>query len=116
MKTLIVSLFGAVALSLVVFQTEASAQATTQPDPTTGGTVESAPAKDAPTAPGAPSTKNAESEASGIAARIEDARKQGKDVSNAEVEEKQGEAALQAGYKAEALQHFQRAKEDLGNM
>ena len=114
MKTLILSLFGAIALSLVVFQTQAAAQAMTQPNPATGGTVETAPAKDAPAAPGAPTTMSAESEASGIATRIEDARKQGKDVSHAEVEEKQGEAALQAGYKAEALQHFQRAKEDLG--
>jgi hypothetical protein len=114
MNTLIISLIGALALSFLVFQTQAKAQAMTQPNPATGGTVEPVPSKDAPSAPGAPSTMNAESEASGIAARIEDARKQGKDVSHAEVEEKQGEAALQAGYKAEALQHFRRAKEDLG--
>ena len=48
--------------------------------------------------------------------RIEEARKQGKDVSKAEAEQKQGQAALQAGYKAEAAQHFHRAKEDLGTM
>jgi len=114
MKPLILSLFGATALSLVVFQAQAAAQAMSEPNPATGGSVEPAPAKDAPAAPGAPTTMNAESEANGIAARIEDARKQGKDVSHAEVEEKQGEAALQAGYKAEAVQHFQRAKEDLG--
>jgi hypothetical protein len=82
----------------------------------TGGTVAPAPAKDAPAAPGAQSAGNAESEAGSIASRIEAARKQGKDVSKAEAEEKQGEAALQAGYKAEAAQHFDRAKQDLGTM
>ena len=75
-----------------------------------------APAKEAPAVPGAPSAENAESEASSIAVRIEQARKQGKDVTKAEIEEKQGEAALQAGYKAEAAQHFNRAKQDLGTM
>ena len=75
-----------------------------------------APAKDAPSAPGTQSVGNAEHEASSIAARIEQARKQGKDVSKAEAEEKQGEAALQAGYKAEAGQHFERAKQALGTM
>ncbi len=75
-----------------------------------------APAKEAPAAPGAQSAGNAESEAGSIASRIEAARKQGKDVSKAEAEEKQGEAALQAGYKAEAAQHFDRAKQDLGTM
>jgi hypothetical protein len=82
----------------------------------TGGTVAPAPAKDAPAAPGAQSPENAESEASSIAMRIEAARKQGKDVSKAEIEEKQGEAALRGGYKAEAAQHFDRAKQDLGTM
>ena len=82
----------------------------------TGGTVAPAPAKDAPAAPGSQSVGNAESEASSIASRIEQARKQGKDVSQAEAEEKQGEAALQAGYKAEAAQHFDRARQDLGTM
>jgi hypothetical protein len=81
-----------------------------------GGTVAPAPANEAPAAPGSQSAGNAESEASGIASRIEAARKQGKDVSKAEAEEKQGEAALQAGYKAEAAQHFDRAKQDLGTM
>jgi len=89
------------------------AQATQQGNPATGGTVSGLPAKDAPSAPGSQSVGNAESEASSIATRIEQARKQGKDVSHAETEEKQGEAALQAGYKAEAAQHFQRAKDDL---
>ena len=74
------------------------------------------PNKDAPAAPGAQSVSNAEGEANSIASRIEQARKQGKDVSKAETEEKQGEAALQAGYKAEAAQHFERAKDDLGTM
>src|SRR5208282_5060800 len=82
----------------------------------TGGTVAPAPARDAPAAPGSQNPNNAESEASSIAAKIEQARKQGKDVSQAELEEKQGEAALRAGYKAEAAQHFQRAKQDLGTM
>ena len=82
----------------------------------TGGTVAPAPAKEAPSVAGAPSAENAESEASAIASRIEEARKQGKDVSKAEAEQKQGQAALQAGYKAEAAQHFNRAKEDLGTM
>jgi len=82
----------------------------------TGGTVAPAPAKEAPAAAGAPSTENAENEASAIATKIEEARKQGKDVSKAEAEQKQGQAALQAGYKAEAAQHFHRAKEDLGTM
>ena len=82
----------------------------------TGGTVAPAPAKEAPAVAGAPSVANAESEASAIASKIEEARKQGKDVSRAEAEQKQGQAALQAGYKAEAAQHFNRAKEDLGTM
>lgn len=82
----------------------------------TGGTVAPAPAKEAPAVPGAPSVASAESEASGIASKIEEARKQGKDVSKAEAEQKKGQAALQAGYKAEAAQHFNRAKEDLGTM
>ena len=82
----------------------------------TGGTVAPAPPKEAPAAPGAQTVGNAESEANSIASRIEAARKQGKDVTKAEMEEKQGEAALQAGYKAEAQQHFNRAKQDLGTM
>jgi hypothetical protein len=82
----------------------------------TGGTVAPAPAQEAPAAPGAQSANSAESEASSIAAKIEQARKQGKDVSQAELEEKQGEAALRGGYKAEAAQHFDRAKQDLGTM
>ncbi len=82
----------------------------------TGGTVAPAPAKEAPAAPGIQSTNNAEGEASSIAAKIEQARKQGKDVTKAEIEEKQGEAALRGGYKAEAAQHFDRAKQDLGTM
>ncbi len=82
----------------------------------TGGTVAPAPAKEAPAAPGMQSTNNAEGEASSIAAKIEQARKQGKDVTKAEIEEKQGEAALRGGYKAEAAQHFDRAKQDLGTM
>jgi hypothetical protein len=82
----------------------------------TGGTVPPAPAKDAPAAPGTQSVGNAENEASNIAARIEAARKQGKDVTQAELEEKQGEAALRGGYRAEAAQHFDRAKQDLGTM
>ena len=82
----------------------------------TGGTVARAPAKDAPAAPGSQSANSADSEASSIAAKIEQARKQGKDVSQAELEEKQGEAALRGGYRAEAAQHFDRAKQDLGTM
>ena len=85
-------------------------------DSASGGTVAPAPSKDAPSAPGAQSAENAEGEASSIAAKIEQARKAGKDVSKAEAEQKQGQAALQAGYKSEAAQHFQRAKEDLGTM
>ncbi|HLI79795.1 MAG TPA: hypothetical protein VKV03_07415 [Candidatus Binataceae bacterium] len=108
------SVFGIMALSIASVPVPTFAQ--TSPNPATGGTVASAPNKDAPTAPGAPSASNAESEASGIASRIEHARKEGKDVSKAEAEEKQGEAALQAGYKAEAAQHFERAKKDLGAM
>lgn len=87
-----------------------------KPDAATGGTVAPAPAKDAPSAPGSQSAKNAESEASDIALKIEQARKQGKDVGKAEVEEKQGKAALAAGYKAEAAQHFERAEQDLSTM
>ena len=82
----------------------------------TGGTVAPAPAKDAPVAPGAPAGANVEREASLIASKIEQVRKQGKDVSKAEAEEKQGEAALQAGYKAEAAQHFMRARQNLGTL
>jgi hypothetical protein len=86
------------------------------PQSASGGTVASAPAKEAPAAPGSQSASNAESEANSIADKIEKARKQGKDVSKAEAEEKQGEAALQGGYKAEAAQHFERAQQDLGTM
>jgi hypothetical protein len=82
----------------------------------TGGTVAAQPPKDAPSAPGSQSPESAENEASGLAAKIEQARKQGKDVSQAELEEKQGEAALRGGYKAEAAQHFNRVKQDLGTM
>jgi hypothetical protein len=104
-------------LSLMVFSPTTFAQTSAnKPDTATGGTVAPAPAKEAPSAPGSQSAGNAESEASSIASRIEQARKQGKDVSQAEAEEKQGEAALQAGYKAEAAQHFHRAKQDLGTM
>ena len=114
MKPRTLFVFGIMALSLAFVPPAIFAQ--TSGNPATGGTVAPAPEKDAPAAPGAQSASNAESEASGIASRIEQARKQGKDVSKAETEEKQGEAALQAGYKAEAAQHFQRAKEDLGTM
>ena len=104
-------------LSLMVLSPTTFAQTSAnKPDAATGGTVAPAPAKEAPAAPGSQSAGNAESEASSIASRIEQARKQGKDVSQAEAEEKQGEAALQAGYKAEAAQHFQRAKQDLDTM
>jgi len=105
---------GIAALSLALVPSITFAQ--TSPNPATGGTVEPAPEKEAPAAPGAPSVGSAENEASSIAGRIEAARKQGKDVSKAEAEEKKGEAALQAGYKAEASQHFQRAKEQLGGL
>jgi hypothetical protein len=85
-------------------------------DAASGGTVPSAPAKDAPAAPGSQSAANAHSEAKALTAQIEKARQAGKDVSKAATEEKQGEAALQAGYKAEAAQHFERARQDLGTM
>ena len=104
---------GGLILSLLFFSPAAFAQSPPNPS---GGTVPSAPAKDAPSAPDTQSASSAEHEASSIAAKIEQARKQGKDVSKAEMEEKQGEAALQAGYKAEAAQHFDRAKQDLGTM
>jgi len=104
---------GGLILALMLFAPPAFAQSPQNPS---GGTVPSAPAKEAPSAPGTQSVGNAEHEASSIAARIEQARKQGKDVSRAEAEEKQGEAALQAGYKAEAGQHFERAKQALGTM
>jgi hypothetical protein len=104
-------------LSLTLIAPAAFAQTSaSKPNAATGGTVAPAPAKEAPAAPGSPSAASAESEASSIATKIEQARKQGKDVSHAEIEEKQGEAALQAGYKAEATQHFNRAKQDLGMM
>ncbi len=104
-------------LGLMVLPPATFAQTPPQaPQSPSGGTVAPAPAKDAPAAPGSQSVGIAESEASRIASRIEQARKQGKDVSKAEAEEKQGEAALHAGYKAEAAQHFNRAKQDLGTM
>jgi len=102
---------GGLILALILFAPAGFAQ--TPPNPS-GGTVPAAPAKDAPSAPGTQSLGNAEHEASSIAAKIEQARKQGKDVTKAEAEEKQGEAALQAGYKAEAGQHFERAEQALG--
>jgi hypothetical protein len=107
-------IFSALVFSALSLVPSAFAQTTSNPNPVTGGTVAPAPAKEAPAAPGSQSVGNAESEASSIAARIEQARKQGKDVTRAETEEKQGEAALQAGYKAEAAQHFERANDDLG--
>lgn len=112
-----IALAGGLVLSLMFFGPATFAQNPPQTSGSaTGGTVAPAPAKEAPAAPGSQSAENAESEASGIATKIEQARKQGKDVSKAEMEEKQGEAALQAGYKAEAAQHFKRAKQDLGTM
>ena len=100
-------------LVLALFAPMAFAQSPQNPG---GGTVPPAPAKDAPSAPGTESAVSAEHEASSIAAKIEKARKQGKDVSKAEAEEKKGEAALQAGYKSEAGEHFERAKQALGTM
>ena len=94
----------------------ASAVFAQEPGTTSGGTVPSAPAKEAPAAPGSQSPANAESEAKALTAQIEKARQAGKDVGKAEAEEHQGEAALQAGYKAEAAEHFKRAREDLGTM
>ena len=116
MKALIPIMIGVVAFSMMPLAPAAFAQTADKPNPATGGTVAPAPAKEAPTAPGSQSVRNAESEASTIATRIEQARKQGKDVTDGETEEKQGEAALQAGYKAEAAQHFQRAQEELSTM
>jgi hypothetical protein len=113
----IASAAGGLLLSLMTLPFGTFAQTSAnKPDAASGGTVAPAPAKEAPTAPGAQSAENAESEASSIASKIDQARKQGKDVSQAEAEEKQGEAALQGGYKAEAAQHFKRAKQDLGAM
>lgn len=117
MKLRITPAFSSLLLTLILLPLATFAQTSAnKPDAATGGTVTAAPAKEAPVAPGAPSAENAESEASTIASKIEQARKQGKDVSQAEAEEKQGEAALQAGYKAEAAQHFKRAEQDLGTM
>jgi len=107
------SLSGIIIASTLWLAGPSFAQSNPAPNPATGGTIAPIPPKDAPSAPGSQTANNAEKEADSIAARIEEARKQGKDVRNAEVEEKQGEAALQAGYKAEAAQHFQRAKEEL---
>jgi hypothetical protein len=71
--------------------------------------------EEAPAAPGAPNASSAENQAQKLALQIEKARKQGKDVSKAEAEEKQGEAALHAGYRSEATQHFKRAQQELGS-
>jgi hypothetical protein len=117
MKFLNLSAFSGLLLLLILGGPAAFAQSSpNKPDAASGGTTAPAPAKDAPSAPGSQSAKSAENEANGIALKIEDARKQGKDVSHAEVEEKQGKAALRAGYKAEAAQHFERAEQDLGTM
>jgi|SRR5690242_5761692 len=78
-----------------------------------GGTPQSP--EEAPAAPGAPNATGVENEAQTLALKIEKARRQGKDVSKAEAEEKQGEAALRAGYKSEAAQHFKRAQLELVN-
>jgi hypothetical protein len=102
---------GGLILALIIFAPRAFGQSPQNPS---GGTVPPAPAKDAPSAPGTQSLGNAERQASSIAARIEQARKEGQDVSKAEAEKKQGQAALQAGYKAEAGQHFERAEQALG--
>lgn len=83
---------------------------------TSGGNVPAAPAKEAPSAPGSQSAASAENEAKALTVQIEKARKAGKDVGQAEAEKTQGEAALQAGYKSEAAEHFKRAREDLGTM
>ena len=117
MRVIIALASSGLLLSLIFVAPATFAQtAGNKPDTASGGTVAPAPAKEAPSAPGSQSAETAESEASSIAVKIEQARKQGKDVSKAEMEEKQGEAALQAGYKAEAAQHFDRAKQDLGTM
>lgn len=71
--------------------------------------------EEAPAAPGAPNATGVENQAQTLALRIEKARRDGKDVTKAETEEKQGEAALRAGYKSEATQHFKRAQQDLAN-
>jgi hypothetical protein len=110
------SLSGIIIASSLYLAAPGFAQTTPNPNPATGGTVASEPAKDAPSAPGSQSVGNAESEANSIATKIEQARNQGKDVTKPETEEKQGEAALQAGYKAEAAQHFRRAEDELGTM
>ena len=93
-------------LSLMLFGPGAFAQPM-------GGPAQSP--EEAPAAPGAPNASGAENQAQTLALKIEQARKQGKDVSKAETEEKQGEAALRAGYRSEATQHFKRAQEELGS-
>jgi hypothetical protein len=75
----------------------------------------SQPPEQAPAAPGAPNAASAENQAQNVAVQIEKARREGKDVRNAETEEKQGEAALRAGYKSEAAQHFKQAEQDLSS-
>jgi hypothetical protein len=107
--------FAAIGLvcSLIFFASAVFAQ---EPGTSSGGTVPSAPAKEAPAAPGSQSAANAESEAKALTAQIEKARQAGKDVGKAAAEEQKGEAALQAGYKAEAAEHFKRAREDLSTM
>ncbi len=68
------------------------------------------PPEKAPQAPGSPNAETAEGLAQSVAMKIHDARREGKDVKNAEAQEKQGEAALRAGYKSEALAHFRKAE------
>ncbi len=71
------------------------------------------PPEAAPQAPGSPNAASAESVAQTVAMKIHQARRSGLNVKDAETEEKQGEAALRAGYKSEAMVHFRKAEVSL---
>lgn len=81
-----------------------------QEPPAGAATEQPQPPEKAPQAPGSPNASTAESLAQTIALKIHEARREGRDVHDAEAQEKPGEAALRAGFKAEALEHFRKAE------
>jgi Fe-S oxidoreductase len=78
--------------------------------------AEPAPPAAAPQAPGGPGASADMSQSQKLQDQIDAARKAGKNVNVAESEKKRGDAALAAGYKSEAAQHYERAQKQLSNI
>lgn len=97
-------------LSLITPVAFAQNPGTAQEPPPGAATEPAQPPEKAPQAPGLPNAATAESLAQTTALKIHEARREGRDVHDAEAQEKQGEAALRAGFKSEALEHFRRAE------